>query len=192
RRNTQGLRPVLCCAALSGLEQLCQLHFLYFLPDLCFDLICQFRIIKQELLNCISSLAEFIVVIAEPATALLDYAELYTHVNDLAGLGDTFTEDDIEFRRPEWRGYLVFDDFHLYTVAYGFIAILDLRAAAYVKPYGRIELKCITAGSCFGIAEHDADLFPQLVDEDANGICLRNGGGEFTQCLAHKPCLESH
>ena len=41
---------------------------------------------------------------------------------------------------------------------------------AHVKAYGSIELERAAAGGGFGIAEHYANLFAQLVYEDTNMV----------------------
>ena len=41
------------------------------------------------------------------------------------------------------------------------------------------------------IAEHDAYLLAQLVDEDAGGLCLVDGSSQLTQGLAHQAGLQA-
>ena len=42
-----------------------------------------------------------------------------------------------------------------------------------------------------GIAEHDADLFADLIDEDQAGIGFRHDAGEFAHRLRHQPGLNA-
>jgi len=44
----------------------------------------------------------------------------------------------------------------------------------------------------FQDAEHDADLFANLVDENQAGIRFRNGAGEFAHGLRHEARLHTH
>ena len=55
-----------------------------------------------------------------------------------------------------------------------------------------VELQRAAAGCGFGIAEHDADLFADLVDEDQACFGFRNDAGEFAQSLRHQAGLKSH
>ena len=48
------------------------------------------------------------------------------------------------------------------------------------------------AGGGFGVAEHDADLLADLVDEDEAGARLRDGSGELAQRLGHEAGLQAH
>jgi hypothetical protein len=51
-------------------------------------------------------------------------------------------------------------------VADDLVAPLDGADAADVEAHRRVELERIAAGGGFGIAEHDADFHPDLIDED--------------------------
>ena len=46
-------------------------------------------------------------------------------------------------------------------------------------------------GGGFGVAEHDADLLAELVDEDEAGRRLRHHRGELAQGLRHQPRLQA-
>jgi hypothetical protein len=104
----------------------CYLHLLDLRPYFGFDLIRHFRVIDQQLLNRISSLAHFIGIIAEPASAFLYDAKFNNHINDLTNFGDTFSINDVELCLAERRGYFILNHFYLYMVAYRFIAVLYL------------------------------------------------------------------
>ena len=85
----------------------------------------------------------------------------------------------------------VFYHFHAGLVAQNFFAIFYLADAANVEAHRSVEFQRITAGGGFGIAEHHADFFAQLVDENAGGVRLVDAGGEFAQCLRHQARLQT-
>jgi hypothetical protein len=57
---------------------------------------------------------------------------------------------------------------------------------------GRVELERAAARGGFRVAEHDADLLAQLVDEDERGLRLRHDAGELAQRLRHEARLQPH
>lgn len=90
----------------------------------------------------------------------------------------------------EGRRDFVFDDFELGAVAgYGAVAALDLADAADVTADGGVEFEGASAGRGFGVAEHDADFFADLVGEDADGAGLGDEACEFAECGGHEACL---
>ena len=72
------------------------------------------------------------------------------------------------------------------------VAVLDARDAADVDADRRVELQRAAAGRRFGIAEHDADLLAQLVDEDQARLRLRDDAGQLAERLRHQPRLQPH
>ena len=62
---------------------------------------------------------------------------------------------------------------------------------ADVQPAAGVELQGVAAGGGLGVAEHDADLHPDLVDEDDQGVGLGDGAGQLAQRLAHQPGLQA-
>ena len=97
--------------------------------------------------------------------------------------GNSFPENDVEFRCPERRSDLVLHHFYFYPVAHRFFAILDLRHAPDIQPDRSIEFQRVASRRRLRIAEHDADLFPQLVDKNTNGIGLADRSGKLSQSL---------
>jgi hypothetical protein len=79
----------------------------------------------------------------------------------------------------------------LTRVAGHLVAVLDLADAADLHADGRIELQRIAAGRRFGIAEHDADLEPDLVKKDHHGLAARHAAGQLAQRLAHQPRMKA-
>ncbi len=55
----------------------------------------------------------------------------------------------------------------------------------------RVELERVAAGGGLGAAEHDADLHPDLVDEDHHRVGPVDRPGELAQRLAHQPRLQA-
>ena len=53
------------------------------------------------------------------------------------------------------------------------VAFLDVLDAADVEAHRGVELERRAAGGGLGVAEHDADLLADLVDEDDAGLGLR-------------------
>ena len=71
--------------------------------------------------------------------------------------------------------------------------ILKLNAvdAANVDTHRREELKGAAARRGLGVAEHDADLLSQLVNEDACRVGLGQRAGELAERLTHQTSLQS-
>src|SRR5687768_16293966 len=111
---------------LGGEARLCSLHLFYLFPYFSFNFIGKLRIIEHYLFYCITTLSEFITVIAEPASAFLNNSQFNTHIDYFTCLGDAFSKNDIEFSATERRGHFIFYNFHFYTVAYRFISIFYL------------------------------------------------------------------
>ena len=55
-----------------------------------------------------------------------------------------------------------------------------------------VELERVAAGGGLRIAEHHADLHPDLVDENHDGTRARNDRGQLAQRLRHQPRLQTH
>ena len=99
---------------------------------------------------------------------------------------------DLEFRLPEGRRDLVFHDLDAGEIAGHFLAVLDGTDAPDVHTDRRVEFQRIAAGGGFGIAEHDADLHANLVDEDHDGIGTLDVARQLAQRLGHQARLQAH
>ncbi len=64
--------------------------------------------------------------------------------------------------------------------------------AANIEAHGGVKLERAAAGGGFRVAEHDADLLANLVDEDEAGARLGDDGGELAQRLRHQARLQAH
>ena len=122
----------------------------------------------------------------------MDNAQLHTQIHNFSAAGNAFPEHNVKLGLLERRGHLVLDHLHFYVIAQGIVPVLDLRGATDVQPHGSVELEGVAAGGGFRIAEHDANLLTQLVDEDAAGVGFGDVGREFAQGLAHQAGLQTH
>ena len=93
---------------------------------------------------------------------------------------------------PEGRGHLVLDDLDLDPVADDLVALLDGRHPPDVDPQRGVELEGPAAGRRLRVAQEEADLLPDLVDEDEAGFGPGHDGGQLAQGLAHQPGLQAH
>src|SRR5437867_1086989 len=107
-------------------------------------------------------------------------------------MADSFVEHDIELGLPERRRHLVLDHLDPDVVADDRLAFLDRTDPADIEPERSIELERLAAGGGLRIAEHDADLLPQLIDEHHGTIRAIDGAGQLPQRLTHQPGLEPH
>src|SRR5690606_32571151 len=98
---------------------------------------------------------------------------------------------DIELCLLEWGSHLVLDHLDAGFVAHNLIALFYRADAANIQTHGRIELERIATGGGFGIAEHDTNLHPYLVDEDDHAIGTLDGRRKLTQGLAHEASLKA-
>ncbi len=92
----------------------------------------------------------------------------------------------------EWRRHLVFNNLDLGHIAIDIIAVFECFPTAYIQPHRRIELQCPAAWGCLRIAEHDADLFTQLINEDRSRIGMVHGTGQFAHGFGHQSGLQAY
>src|SRR5262249_50328948 len=116
--------------------RLSSLHLLNLFADFGFNFVREFWIVVQQLANRITALAKFIGVIAIPASTLAQDTEFYTHIYNLTGFGNSFSENDIKLGCTKRRSYFVFNHFHFYAVTHCFIAIFNLRNTANIESNG--------------------------------------------------------
>src|SRR5690554_4197077 len=91
-----------------------------------FNLFGQFYIILQQIFNCLTTLPQLGIIITKPAAALLDNAQLNSHINNLACSGDTFSIHNIKLSLTEWWSYLVLYNTNAGLASYYLITILEL------------------------------------------------------------------
>ena len=159
--------------------------------DLGFDLVGHLGMLAQELARVVLALADLLAVVGVPRAGLLDDVVRDAELDDLAFARDALAVQDVEQRLAERRRDLVLDDLDARFVADDLLALLDRADAADVEAHRRVELERVAAGGGFGIAEHDADLHADLVDEDDERVRALDVGGELAQRLAHEPRLQA-
>src|SRR3954468_710781 len=163
-----------------------------FLADLLFDRLEDRRVVFQELLDVFAALAETLTAEREPRPALLDDLAIDSEIEQVAFLRNPLAIHHVELGLAERRRDLVLDDLHASAAANNHIAVFDRANAADVDANGRIELERAAARRRFGVAEHDADLFTQLVDEDEACLRLGDNARELAERLRHQPRLQAH
>ena len=140
----------------------------------------------------VPALGQALIPVGEEGAALVDDIPLHGHIQQRALRADALAVDDVEFRHPEGRGHLVLDHLDLRPVADDFGSVLQRLALAHIQAHGGIELQRPAAGRRLRIAVHDADLFPQLVDEHRHAAGLVDDARQLPQRLAHQPGLQAH
>src|SRR5271170_5300803 len=95
-------------------------------------------------------------------------------VEQVAFFRNPLTVHDVELGFAEGGGYLVFHDFDFGARTSHDVAIFDRGNAANVNAHRRVELQGTATGRGLGIAEHHADLFADLVNENQTSARLRN------------------
>ena len=104
---------------------------------------------------------------------------------------DALAELDVELGLAERRGDLVLDDLHAHAVADRLGAVLERLDAPDVQALGGVELQRAPARLGLGRAEHDADLFADLVGEDAQRLRAVEVARELAHRLGHHPRLRA-
>ena len=159
---------------------------------LAFDLFCDLRILSQEDLCILSSLANLAIIVGEPCTALLDDTKIHCQIQDVTLFGDSLSEHDIKFCFFKRRCHFILHDFDTGTVTDHFSTLFDRLGSSDIHTHGSVELQGTSTGGCLRITEHDTDLFTQLVDKDHDTVGLAYHTGQFSQCLRHQSCLQTH
>src|SRR5262249_50025941 len=136
-------------------------------------------VIFQELTGVFAALADALTLVAEPCTGFFDDVLGDGQIEQVAFFRNTFSVQDVEFGLTERCGNFILHDLHFGARANHLVAVFDGGNAANVGTDGSIELQRATTGGGFGIAEHDADLLANLVDEDEAGARLGNDAGEL-------------
>ena len=138
-------------------------------------------------------MSDLLAIQAEPGSALDDQTVLHGGVKQACRVADAFVEHQVQFDLLEWRGHLVFHDFHADAVSDHLVrALADCLDLAHVHADRSVELQGVPAGGGLRVAEHDADLHADLVDEDDQGIALGQKTGQLPERLAHQPGLQAH
>ena len=147
--------------------------------------------VAQELLGVLAALADALAVDAVPGARLLHHADLGAEVDQLADLADALAVHDVELDLAERRRHLVLDHLHPRLVADDLVAVLDRADAADFQADGGVELQRVAARGGLRVAEHDADLQADLVEEDQHGVAAADAAGQLAQRLAHQARMQA-
>src|SRR5713101_4338624 len=127
-----------------------------------------------------------------PGPGLFDDPLVSANVDQLPLLGHAATVEDVEFRFSEWWGNLILHDLDLGAAADHFLFLLHGAGAADVQAHRGIEFERVATAGGLGVAENDADLHADLVDEDHQRARARDRARQLAQRLGHQPGLEAH
>ena len=139
----------------------------------------------QVRLNVFLALTETCSLIGEPRTALIHDFKSYTHVDKTAFAGNAFAVHNIEFSLFERRSNFILNDFNTCAAADWVVALFYRIDFAHVKTDGSIEFQRTAARCRFRIAEHHADFFADLVDENSRRAGFAQYAGQFAHRLRH-------
>src|SRR5215207_2187407 len=160
--------------------------------DLALELGRQLRVVAEELLGVVAALAEPGLAVGEERARLLDQVVLECYVEKAALLRDPDAVLDVELRLAERRCHLVLDDLDPDPVADRLRPLLEGLDPADVEALRGIELQRPPAGLGLWRAEHDANLLPDLVGEQADGVGSAQVPRQLAERLGHQPRLEAH
>src|ERR1700733_2096039 len=136
------------------------------LPNLRVELGEDVGVVLEEGADVFAALADAVAVIAVPGAGFLDNVVQHGQIKHVPFAGDALAVEDVELGFAEGGGDLVLDDLDLGAGAGDDVALLDSSDAADIDANRGVELERAAAGGGLRIAEHDADLFADLVDED--------------------------
>ena len=139
--------------------------------NLLLDFVANVGMGAQHFLRSLTALAQTIFAIGVPSAALFHHASFDAHIYNAALTRDALAIHDVELGLPKRRRNLVLHHLGAHAVAHRIVGlILERFDSTNVDANAREELKGAAARRGFGIAEHHADFFTQLIDEDARGI----------------------
>src|SRR5690606_17392144 len=155
------------------------------------DLARQFRTLLQIVARIVLALADTVAAVAVPGAGFLDDLVVGAQIENLAFARRAFSIQNVEMRFAERRRNLVLDNLDARFVADHFVARLDGTGTADIEADGCVEFQRVTAGRGFRVAEHDADLHTNLVDEDNQRIGTIDAAGQLAQRLRHQARLQT-
>src|SRR5271165_1060159 len=167
------------------------LGFLHERPDLVLELFGQLRMLLEIGFGVLAALADARLAIGIPRARLADDVLLQADVDERTGAADAFAVRDVELSDFERRRDLVLDHFDARARADDVSADFDGLQLADVQTHRRVELERAAAAGGFRVAEHDADLLTDLVDEHHRRLGLADRRGELAQSLRHESRLQA-
>src|SRR6185503_6256427 len=138
-----------------------QLH-LYVPLDLTQDL----RVFSQRRLCIFPALAQSFAFVRKPRATLFHRALHHREIQQVTFARNAFAIHDVKFTFAERRRDFVLRHLHFRAIANHAIAVFDRADAPDIESQRRVKLERTPASRRFRIAEHDANLFADLVDED--------------------------
>ena len=129
------------------------------------QLSCHRSVQLEEFPGVLPALSQFVVAVGEERSGLLDQPGGDSQVDEVSFFADAVAEEYVEFRNPKWQSYLVLDDTRLYPGADHLGPLLDGIGAPQVDSNRTVELQRSSSGGHLGIAEDDANLLSELIDE---------------------------
>src|SRR3990172_9359946 len=163
-------------------------------PDQGLDLARELGVVDEEGAGVLPPLAQAQLAEAVEGAHLLDDAVLHAKVDDVALAADAHLlsrEHHVELGRAEGRRHLVLYHARPHAITDDLLPLLEGLDAPDVDAHRAVELQRPTARRHLRVPEDDADLLPQLVDEDHGGLRLGDGAGELAQGLGHEARLEA-
>src|SRR2546423_7781452 len=156
------------------------------------DLFVERGVVFQRVFAGIATLGKLSAFVAEPRASLLDNLFFERKIEERAGRGNPLVVHDVDLRFGEWRRDFVLHHFHARPVAGdNTVRLFDRANPANIDADARVKLQSLAARRRLGIAEHHADLFADLIGENAAGPRLGNQRGQFAHRGAHQTRLRT-
>ncbi len=147
--------------------------------------------LAQELARVVLALADLLALVGVPRARFFDDLVIDAELDDLAFARNAFAVENVEQRFAKRRRHLVLHHLDPRFIADDFLALLDRADTADIEAHRRVELERVAARGGLRVAEHDADLHPDLVDEDDERAGALDVAGELAQRLAHEARLQA-
>ena len=122
----------------------------------------------------------------------MDDVLLYGKIQNIPLSGNTLSEHDIKFRLTEGRGDLILYNFYTGMVSHHNASLFQRLDAADIQANRGIEFQSPPSRCGLRVSEHDADFFPELVNEYHAAVGLADGRRQLPACLRHHSCLQAH
>ncbi len=161
------------------------------IADHVFQFAGQFRVFLEIVTGIVLALADAGAAATVPGAGFFDQRRLDAQIDNLAQPGSALAVKNLELGLLKgWRQF-VFDHLDSGFVADDLVAFLDRAGAADIQPHRGVELEGIATGCGFRRTKHDADLHPDLIDKNNQGVGALDVGGELAQRLAHQAGVQA-
>src|SRR3989338_9541196 len=156
------------------------------------DFVKDFGVGAQEFFGGFAALSDFFALVFVPGAASFDHTVSGGQIQDITSFRNTFVVHDVELGFAKRRRHFVLNNLNSDTTANHFFGSFYLRDAPDVHTHRRVKLQGLAAGGRLRIAEHNANLHAQLVDEHDCALGATNNAGQFAHGLTHQPSLQTH